>query len=322
MLNNIKTFCNFVEQTKIHRGDLILLEDFIITTYCLIDATLKKFWSTQKLRQRGFEPNLSDSEVITIEIVAEFLGIDTDKGAWEYFTQHWHDWFPALSSRANYVKHAANLWNVTQRIQTRLATQLGAFSDFLHLADGFPMPVCHFKRANASQVFEGEADYGYCASKEEIYYGFKGNVMINSEGVITQITATAANIDERHSFLDLTPGIRGDVIADKGLIGIDFQQELRYFAQINLQTTAKTNMKEKRGKDFIQCLVSTRRLVETVIGQLTERFHIERVRARKLWYLTNRIARKVLAHTIAIFINKQLGNPHLQFELLLTGSKS
>ncbi len=146
--------------------------------------------------------------------------------------------------------------------------------------------------------------------------------MINSEGVITQITATAANIDERRSFWDLTPGIRGDVIADKGLLGVDFQQELHYFAQINLQTAAKTNMKEERSKNFIQWLVSTRRLVETVIGQLTERFHIEKVRARKLWYLTNRVARKVLAHTIAIVINKKLGNPPLQFELLLTESKS
>ena len=216
----------------------------------------------------------------------------------------------------------ANLWRVTQQVQAQLATQLGAFSDSLHLADGFPMPVCHFKRANSSRIFEGEANYGYCASKEEIYYGFKGNVMINSEGVITQITATAANIDERHSFWDLTSGIRGNVIADKGLIGVDFQQELRYFAQINLQTAVKTNMKEKRSQDFIQWLVSTRRLVETVIGQLTGRFHIEKVRARKLWYLTNRIARKVLAHTIAIFINKMLGNSPLQFELLLAGSKS
>ncbi len=81
-------------------------------------------------------------------------------------------------------------------------------------------------------------------------------------------------------------------------------------------------MKEERSKNFIQWLVSTRRLVETVIGQLTERFHIEKVRARKLWYLTNRVARKVLAHTIAILINKKLGNPPLQFELLLTESKS
>ncbi len=25
-----------------------------------------------------------------MKIVAEFLGIDTDKGAWEYFNNHWY----------------------------------------------------------------------------------------------------------------------------------------------------------------------------------------------------------------------------------------
>lgn len=36
----------------------MILEDFIITTYCLIDDTLRNFLGTQKLRKREFEPNL------------------------------------------------------------------------------------------------------------------------------------------------------------------------------------------------------------------------------------------------------------------------
>jgi hypothetical protein len=43
-------------------------------------------------------------------------------------------------------------------------------------------------------------------------------------------------------------------------------------------------------------------LVETVIGQLTERFHIERIRARNLWHLANRVIRKLLAHTVKLGI--------------------
>ncbi len=141
--------------------------------------------------------------------------------------------------------------------------------------------------------------------------------MINSEGVITEITATAANIDERDSLWDLINEVQGMVIADKGLIGVDYRNELRQFTQIDLQTAVRSNMKETRSEKFVKWLKSKRRLVETVIGQLTERFNIEKVRARKLWYLTNRIARKVLAHTVCVFINKQNGNPPLQFELLL-----
>ena len=293
------------------------MEDYIITVYCLIDELLKKQIGNDKLRKRGFNPALSDSEVITMEIIAEFLGIDTDKGAWEYFCNHWRSWFPAIGSRANFAKHAANLWAIKQQMQKELAIQLGAFSDSLHMADGFPMPVCHFKRANFSQVFSGEAGYGYCASKGETYDGFKGNVLINSDGIITEITATRANIDERESLWDLLGGIHGMVIADKGLIGADYQNELLRCANINLQTAVRSNMEENRSPKFLKWLVSTRRLIETVIGQLTERFKIEKVRARKLWYLTNRIARKVLAHTICICINKKMGNPPLQFDLLV-----
>ena len=293
------------------------LEDFIIAVYCVVDDTLKNLIEGQSLRKRGFQPGLSDSEMITMEVVAEFLGIDTDKGAWEYFVSHWKTWFPMVGSRANFAKHGANLWQVTQQIQKEVAKQLGGFSDRLHLSDGFPVPVCHFKRAHFSRVFGGDAAYGYCASKGETYYGFKGNLLISSEGIITEMTVTAANIDERESLWELVGGIGGMLIADKGLIGVDFQKELRQFTQVNLQTAVRGNMEEKRSDVFIKWLISTRRLVETVIGQLTERFNIEKMRARKLWHLTNRIARKMLAHTIGVLLNKENGNPPLQFELLI-----
>ena len=128
------------------------MEDFIITVYCLIDELFKKQENSYKIRKRGFKPALSDSEMITMEVISEFLGIDTDKGAWEYFCNHWRFLFPAIGSRANFAKQAANLWAIKQSIQKQLATKLGACHDALHLADGFPMPVCHFRRANSSQI--------------------------------------------------------------------------------------------------------------------------------------------------------------------------
>ena len=140
--------------------------------------------------------------------------------------------------------------------------------------------------------------------------------MISSEGVITGITLSAANVDERVSLWDITDNISGLVLADKGLIGDDLQQELKAHGNIDLQTPVRKNMPDTRGKDAQPWLISTRRLVETVIGQLTEQFNIQKVRARSLWHLTNRITRKVLSHTVAVMINKSLGNPPLQLEKL------
>lgn len=131
------------------------------------------------------------------------------------------------------------------------------------------------------------------------------------------MTATAANVDERDSLWDLINDIHGMLIADKGSIGADYRDEINRYTYVDLQTAVRANMKEVRSEKFIKWLKSTRRLIETVIGQLTERFHIEKMRARKVWYLTNRIARKISAHTIAVLLNKQNGYPPLQFELLI-----
>ena len=65
----------------------------LITVYCLVDEWL----AGRRLRQRGPNPILADSEVLTIECVGEFLGIDTDKGLYDHFRRHYRDWFPALS---------------------------------------------------------------------------------------------------------------------------------------------------------------------------------------------------------------------------------
>ncbi len=293
-------------------------EDYIISVYCVVDDYLKKMVYAP-LRKRGFAPKLSDAEVISMELVGEFFEIDTDKGIWKYFKEHWSALFPHCGSRSNFVKQASNLWRIKQLIHEELILAMKATTDSLHMADGFPLPTCHFKRAYGSKLFKDVASYGYCASKDETYFGFKGNLAISSQGIITGITATAANVDERQSLWDIISNVpSGLLFADKGLNGQYLQAELLQETGINLQTPKKANQVDTRGKDASPWLTSTRRLVETVIGQLVQRFNIEKVRARDVWHLTSRISRKVLSHTVAVFINKQLGNKPLQFDRLIS----
>ena len=74
-------------------------EDFIINVFCCVDDLWHQITQGKKIRKGGFEPSLGDSEVITMEIVGEFLGIETDKGIWSYFRPHWLDFFPRIKSR-------------------------------------------------------------------------------------------------------------------------------------------------------------------------------------------------------------------------------
>jgi hypothetical protein len=293
------------------------IEDFIIAIFCLVEDELQKMLKGKKLRQGGRIPNLTDSEVITMEVVGEFLGKDCDKAIWEYFKSHWKHFFPNIPDRSNFAKQAANLHIVKRLLQERIANGLGAFSDTLHLIDGLPMPVCKFARANFSQVFKGDAAYGYCATKKEYYYGFHGHIVINSMGVIAGGTFAAANIDERDVCHELVNGINGLLLADKGFIRPTLKKELAEQGTY-LETPLRDNMHDERPKGFIKWLVGTRRLIETVIGQLSERFHIERIRARDLWHQASRFWRKLLAHTVCVTLNVALGNEPLQFEGLIT----
>ena len=72
------------------------LETFIVAVFCLVDDFVRELCRGRKLRQRGPAPVLADSEVLTVEIVGAFLGVDTDRGLHAYFRHHFGHLFPGL----------------------------------------------------------------------------------------------------------------------------------------------------------------------------------------------------------------------------------
>jgi hypothetical protein len=89
------------------------LDTFIVATYCLVDELMDEaLGDEERLRERGPNPTLDDREVLTIELLGEFLGIDTEEGICRHFRRHYAGWFPALRAahRTTFARQAANLW--------------------------------------------------------------------------------------------------------------------------------------------------------------------------------------------------------------------
>ena len=63
----------------------------------------------EKLRKRGGRTRLTDAEVITMEVVGEFLGLHCDNRIHQYFRTYWAEWFPSIGSRTAFARQAANL---------------------------------------------------------------------------------------------------------------------------------------------------------------------------------------------------------------------
>lgn len=51
---------------------------------------------------------------------------------------------------------------------------------------------------------KGVASFGYCASKDERYFGFKAHLMTSKDGQILSYTLTPANTDDGQAVFELT----------------------------------------------------------------------------------------------------------------------
>ena len=128
---------------------------------------------------------------------------------------------------------------------------------------------------------------------------------------------TASNVDEREASWEVLAGLSGFGIGDKGFIGAWFQQNLRDETGFVLWAPSRRNMEKQPPRTTQNFFLRVRRKIETVIGQLAERFHLERVRARDTWHLTARVGRKLLSHTVAVWFAKHSGLEPLEFDKLL-----
>ena len=99
-----------------------------------------------------------------MEIVGESKGLDKDKYIHNYFKGHWLHLFPGLGSRTSFLRQAANLWAIKQEIRKHIVQIILPFGSQLSIIDGFPIPVCGFRRAHFSSLFKENAEFGHCAA--------------------------------------------------------------------------------------------------------------------------------------------------------------
>jgi hypothetical protein len=292
-------------------------DDFIIAVYLLVCEHYQAIRTKYRLRRGGFAPALTDEEVITMEICGEYFKLECDKDLFAYFHTHYAHFFPKLRDRSLFVRQAANLWQVKAAIQKRLVTVSGQVNDPVQVIDTMPLPVCVLTRARRDRCFELEADFGYCAAKDMHYYGFKLGLRISRLGMITHYPLLAARPHDIQSLDTLLEGFEGLAPADKGFIDAYRQALLLERHRIVVVTPVRKNMQTDMPTALLRFCRRIRQFVETVGSHLTERFGVDQIRVHDLWHFQHRLIRKILAHTICVFLNMRLGRPPLDLDGLV-----
>ena len=292
------------------------LDSLIIAVFCLVDDTLAQLYCDQRVRQRGPAPRLTDSEVLTIEIVGEYLELDRERALLDYFRRHWSHYFPALEQvhRTTFTRQAANLWKVKERLWQHLLADTGGDPSWA-LVDSFPVAVCRFARAPRGRTFRGVAGYGKDHTIKQTFYGFRLHVRVCWPGVITRFVVCAADVADLAVLEDLTEQTAGSCLADRNYWSPDVHAQLAEQGVQMLVPFKKASRDPKPERSYR--ISSIRYRIETVFSQLTERFRIKRVWARDMWHLSSRLLRKVLAHTIGVVLNRAAGREPLRLAELL-----
>ena len=280
-------------------------EDFILLVYTVIDDLYQPFAPASVSQRRNVNTaKMSDSEIITLGIRGELLGIDSENAWYAFVKRNYRHLFPRLCSRTRFNRTRRALLQVTELLRQKLTQSFPIPASRYFVIDSFPLPVCKFGRARYCRSFRTDgANYGKCPSKKETYFGFKVHALITLEGYITAFEVTPASVDDREGFRDLAENRFGlTILGDKGYTGENLYDDMCRKG-ICLMSLKPSNYKKNWSKEIRQLIFRFRRRVETVFSQLSGQLNAERVLAKSFRGLCTRLQNKVLGHNLCMAFN-------------------
>ena len=293
-----------LELNNYYIQELENLTDLFTNIFVIIDDIYNEIIPIGIRNRRNIKDSkLSDSEIITISIVGELLTIDSEKSFFSLLKREYKELFPRLGDRTRFNRTKRNLHLVISKIRGYISEFMQLYSNNIRVIDSMPIPVCEFGRAHFSKCFKGEASYGRCPSKKEVYFGYKVHAMITLEGYITNFEITPASTDDRDGLRDMLENETNMVIiGDKGYISEKLSDEMKCKG-ICVMALKRSNSKNNWTKPIRQLIFKLRRRVETVFSQLSLQLNSERVLAKSFQGLCTRLVNKMLAYNLCLAIN-------------------
>jgi hypothetical protein len=285
------------------------LDSFLVSLYVLVDDWWKLERSSEPPRA-GRPALLTDPEVITLAILAQWPRFRSERDFWRFAQAHLRPYFPNLCSQSQLNRRVRSVEPDLRDFQRAVAGMLCGVSEVYHVLDTTLIPAMVRVRASRKGLFAGQATFGRSASKTEWVYGFKVALSVSPQGVICAFGLAEAASDDRPigEFLIIEDS-HESYLADKGFTGVQWERRWSDLYGALVAATPKDNSKRAWAKTERRWASGKRQIIEGVIDQLKDIFALERHRAKTLGGLLARLAAKMAAYTCGQRLNDQLGRP-------------
>ena len=103
---------------------------FLVIVYSVVDDLYRSKYAPAKPRRRGHKPELSDSEVLTLALLAQWQQSRSESAFVEYVTKHWQEYFPRMLTQGAFNRRARDLAGVPRELATDADRILPGEGDF------------------------------------------------------------------------------------------------------------------------------------------------------------------------------------------------
>lgn len=332
----------------------IEFDTFLVALYTIVDDLYRSFCAAYKPNRPGHKDEVSDSEVLVLMILAQWLNWP-EREFVGHVSRHWRSYFPRMLDQSSFNRRVRDLAGVMVFLVLQVSEELNAALCAYQIFDGVPVPLMRCCRGRRHKLFDKDlASIGKGGSDRDWYYGCQLFLAVTPEGVITGFVLAPASTEGRwgaESFLcwrhnvdaepwdvnDLPPshdkgggrkGPTGQIwpreavgkkslvpyVGDEGFKGKIWQSH--WLADYQAAMITKDIYQGDEAKMARRRHSGWRQIVETVNAQLEQVFGLLFPRARTRQGLLARVAAKLLALNLGIWLNRHFDRPGLSFATL------
>lgn len=325
------------------------LDTFLTTLYVLVDDWYTGQGIEGYMRRhKGGVKRMSDSEVLTVALAGQWrVGVpwQSERGVVRYMRTQGRGWFPQMLERSAFNERVRQLWGAFILLQQALAQAETAVSSLYECVDCVPLPACTTAQAHhAARHWLLSSQFGHGGNQGTWFFGEQLLVSVVPSGEVTGWLLGPASADDRwlmeallsqraghltfqgpprdnhqvHARPSVPPlgpalaaghGHPRPYLADQGFNGDRWRRHWVLTYHAHVLTVPPPNSPHPWSSSARRWLAHHRQIIETVFARLTTVFGLKKLEAHSRWGQYTRLAAKLAAYNIGLFINRRLGRP-------------
>jgi Transposase DDE domain len=271
------------------------LETLVVAAYV--------FATSLSIPRPGPEGKISDHELIALAVAQAITGLCSDRQFLGQIGRLLPGWFPVLPDQSQYKRRLRRLAPAMSQVQLMIAELIA--QNPVRLVDGTLIGCANYPGCQHRSEFAGYASFGYCPSKSQFVWGMRLVLVSDIDGVPLGYDLVGPKTgQERDSALQLASG--AILFADKGLWGRELDTSMEAI-NVALITPDRHQLGKRPPSELAKARI--RLVIESVFSNLKRQMRLEQHLAKTVAGLLQRVAQRLLALTIAMFLNTLLGRP-------------